>query len=230
MNKITTPFTYLIGWSKLNKFYYGVRYAQGCDPSDLWTSYFTSSGPVSRFRTEHGDPDVVQVRYTFNSTQAARDWELKVLKRMNVVLREDFLNQHDRPTPSCKGMKFPNRSREHTEKLTTWWKDPVKKATACEKMRINGKGKNAGRVVLPEVGAKISAAKKGVLFSAEHEAALSVAAIARASTPEGKAHLSANGSKSAGRLHRDESKKSIGEGLKKYHAARRAARDIKQPA
>ena len=37
-----TPYTYLIGWSNLNKFYYGVRYGKGCHPSDLWVKYFGS--------------------------------------------------------------------------------------------------------------------------------------------------------------------------------------------
>lgn len=31
-------YTYLIGWSSHNKFYYGVRYAKGSNPNELWKS------------------------------------------------------------------------------------------------------------------------------------------------------------------------------------------------
>jgi hypothetical protein len=36
-------YTYLIGWSKLDKWYYGVRYASNCNPDELWVKYKTSS-------------------------------------------------------------------------------------------------------------------------------------------------------------------------------------------
>ena len=38
-----TPYTYLIGWSKLDKWYYGCRYGINCHPDDFWKTYFTSS-------------------------------------------------------------------------------------------------------------------------------------------------------------------------------------------
>ena len=44
------PFTYLIGWKNLNKYYYGVRYADNSTPSDLWTVYFSSSDIVTDYR------------------------------------------------------------------------------------------------------------------------------------------------------------------------------------
>jgi len=90
-----TPYTYLIGWKEHNLFYYGVRYAMDCHPSDLWNSYFTSSKYVTEQRKKHGDPDIIQIRKTFTSQNDAMDWESKVLRRMNVVLREDFINKTD---------------------------------------------------------------------------------------------------------------------------------------
>lgn len=88
-------YTYLLGWSKHNKFYYGVRFAKGCHPNDLWISYFTSSKYVKEFRKHYGEPDIIQVRRTFDNTASARLWEEKVLKRLNVIKREDFLNRTD---------------------------------------------------------------------------------------------------------------------------------------
>ena len=47
-------YTYLIGWTKYNIQYYGVRYAKGCHPDDLWKTYFTSSKYVKEFREKNG--------------------------------------------------------------------------------------------------------------------------------------------------------------------------------
>lgn len=91
---IYQPYTYLIGWSNLNTYYYGVRYAKGCNPNDLWVKYFTSSKHVKRFAEMHGDPDIVQIRKTFVDAESAVSWEEGVLKRMNVLTRDDFLNKN----------------------------------------------------------------------------------------------------------------------------------------
>lgn len=52
---IYTPYTYLVGWSQLNKFYYGVRFAKNCTPSDLFTTYFTSSSIVKQYILDYGN-------------------------------------------------------------------------------------------------------------------------------------------------------------------------------
>lgn len=88
-----TPFTYLIGWSNLNKWYYGVRYAKKCHPSDLWTTYFTSSPIVKEFVKDNGSPDVIQIRKTFKDAMSARLWEDKVQRRMNVIHNSKWLNR-----------------------------------------------------------------------------------------------------------------------------------------
>ena len=93
------PYTYLIRWTWLNISYYGVRYAQDCNPSDLWNPYKTSSKHVAKFIADHGEPDVIQVRKTFIDTQAARLWENRVLKRMKVVGDNKWLNRHDSMAP-----------------------------------------------------------------------------------------------------------------------------------
>lgn len=85
-----TPYTYLIGWSHLNVWYYGLRYGKNCHPDDLWVKYFSSSKQVKHFRKEHGEPDVVQIRRTFSDVTKAKLWENKVLRK--VYLRDDFLN------------------------------------------------------------------------------------------------------------------------------------------
>jgi len=90
---MNTPYTYLIGWSKLQIFYYGVRHSKNCSPDDLWVSYFTSSKYVKEFRTKHGEPDIISVRKTFKTKELARKWEHKVLVKMKVTKNEKFLNK-----------------------------------------------------------------------------------------------------------------------------------------
>jgi hypothetical protein len=89
----TTPFTYLIGWSELDKWYYGVKFAKGCHPDDLWVTYFTSSKVVQDMREKHGEPDIIQIRRTFTSGKNAINWETKVLKRIKVLYNDCWLNQ-----------------------------------------------------------------------------------------------------------------------------------------
>ncbi|MDD5149784.1 MAG: hypothetical protein PHC28_04800 [Flavobacterium sp.] len=88
------PYTYLIGWSKLNKWYYGVRYGKNCNPNDLWKTYFTSSKLVKKFRDEFGEPDIIEIRRTFDCPVKATNWELKVLHRLKVVSNIKFINGH----------------------------------------------------------------------------------------------------------------------------------------
>ena len=68
-----------------NKAYYGVRYADGCNPSDLWVTYFTSSKRVKRLIEEYGkDSFKVEIRKIFSDKQSAINWEEKVLRRLNL--------------------------------------------------------------------------------------------------------------------------------------------------
>ena len=91
----TIPYTYLIGWPEHNRYYYGVRYANGCSPEDLWNPYTTSSQSVYEFVKAHGTPTLKQIRQTFQSVDIARSWENRVLKKMQVVVKEQWLNKTD---------------------------------------------------------------------------------------------------------------------------------------
>ena len=118
------PYTYLVGWSLLNKWYYGVRFAKDCRPSDLFETYFTSSNYVKEYYKLHGKPDVIQVRKFFQNIDDARCWEHKVLKRLHAVANDTWLNQTDNKSISyekgllgCKIAAQVNkgslRSKEH---------------------------------------------------------------------------------------------------------------------
>lgn len=107
--KTTIPFTYLIGWSEHNLWYYGVRFAQGCDPTDLWTKYFTSSEIVTDTRMKLGEPDVIQVRKTFSTDIKAKLWEDKILSSIPKEKRIHWLNQ---TFSSFRGVVFTDLIRQ----------------------------------------------------------------------------------------------------------------------
>jgi hypothetical protein len=93
---IYIPYTYLIGWSKEDKFYYGRRTAKNCHPNDFWVKYFTSSDEVSNFRIEKGEPDIIQIRKTFpNNPNACKLWECKFLEKVNAQENTKFLNKRN---------------------------------------------------------------------------------------------------------------------------------------
>lgn len=126
-------YTYLIGWKKLNKFYYGVRFSKNCRPEDLWVSYFTSSKYVKSFVKEHGNPDIIEIRKTFQDVNKARLWEEKVLKKMNVVKSDNWINKTDNRSidPMCAlkgtlshlGKKRSEKTKLLMSKISTGRKD-----------------------------------------------------------------------------------------------------------
>ena len=113
------PYTYLIGWAKLNKWYYGVEYSvvsKIANPENLWTVYFTSSKEVKKFREQNGEPDVLQIRKTFTAAEGARLWEEKVLKRLNVIEDDKWLNKNDNRLPVLWGHTH-NKGRIPSEEI-----------------------------------------------------------------------------------------------------------------
>lgn len=107
---MTTPYTYLLKHHPTNSYYYGVRYAKGCHPDDFWVSYKTSSTYVKQLIREYGEGSFsFEIRKTFNEVNLARTWETKVLRRLKVVMRKDFINKTDNtsisPEHASLGMK-----------------------------------------------------------------------------------------------------------------------------
>ena len=90
----TLYYTYLIGWSSKNLWYYGVRYSQKSNPNDLWITYFTSSKYVKDMRVLYGEPDIIQIRKTFSCPEKAQRWETKVLTRLDVTNDNKWINRN----------------------------------------------------------------------------------------------------------------------------------------
>lgn len=99
-------YTYLIGWSHHSKYYYGVRYAKGCNTNELWKTYYTSSKYVKQFYEKYGEPDIIEVRQSFNDIEQARLHEHKVLRRLNVTNNDIWLNQTDNMSISLESSMY----------------------------------------------------------------------------------------------------------------------------
>ena len=81
-------YTYLIGWSSINRWYYGCQYGKNSNPNNLWTNYFTSSKVVKDCRTKYGEPDIIEVRKTFSDKNKCLDWEHRVLEKLKVFTKK----------------------------------------------------------------------------------------------------------------------------------------------
>jgi hypothetical protein len=140
---LTQPFTYLIGWSTLNVWYYGVRYSNGCSPKDLWTVYFSSSKRVKNFIEIHGDPDIVEIRKTFDTQEKARLHEHTVLRRIKAKHDPKFLNSHDMVGfPILQGDANPSKRPEVRKKLRQIRKDNPLSEESIQKMSRTKTTKN----------------------------------------------------------------------------------------
>jgi hypothetical protein len=87
-------YSYLLGWSKINKFYYGIRYSKYSKLDDLHTKkYRTSSKYVKELYDAKIFPDIIQIRKIAKTREQIFNWETKVLRRMKVLTDDRFLNR-----------------------------------------------------------------------------------------------------------------------------------------
>jgi len=193
---VTTPYTYLIGWSEHDLWYYGVRYAKDCDPSDLWTKYFTSSKRVKSIRAELGEPNVVTIRRTCIDADSARLWEHTVLRRIKATQSNKWLNQTDNvaiclneETIARIASKNTGQNRKpHSEET----KQKIREARIGKEPWNKGK-KNSKKVQRKphseETRQKIREAKLGIPQSQESNAKRSETLTDRILSPETKEKL-----------------------------------------
>lgn len=199
----TTPYTYLIGWSQLNTWYYGRRTKKNCQPSDLWESYFTSSKYVKQFRTDHGEPDVIMVRKTFDNPSDCIRWESKVLRRIDAQHNKNYLNRKNgdekwyndhphteetkRKISGTNKIKLLGNKNALGMKHTDSWKEQQRLR------RLGGPGPNLGRKFTEEWVEKMSLANKGRVFTEDHKLKLQSSAKNRSKPIVDCPHCSKSG-------------------------------------
>ena len=162
--KMTVPYTYLLKHVPTGKFYYGCRFAEGCHPTEFWKSYKTSSKYVKELVEQYGENTFeYEIRKTFTDKQSARNWETKVLKKMNVVSRSDFLNMTDNISISSEAASKGRKGKFGIFKISQKQIDAIKKANTGSKrseevkrkMSESAKGKRSGDMN-PMFGKKMS--------------------------------------------------------------------------
>jgi len=204
---IYQPYTYLIGWTAHNKWYYGVRAARNCNPSDLWVTYFTSSKHVKKFIEVYGKPDVILIRKIFDSSSKAYVWERKVLIRLKVIGNNKWLNRsttivHDRsgvpqPEEFKKFMSQNRKGRKHSEKTK-------------QKIKESNTGKKRNQDTL----SRMRVVRLGTTHSEMTKQKMS-------ESHKGKSGISRPGIKNPmyGKVHTEETKRKISEKQKAYRKA-----------
>ena len=89
-------FTYLLVHLPTGKRYYGVRFAKGSHPDQLWTTYFSTSKVVKQLIAETGTSSfTAEVRRTFDDPVKALAWETKFLHRVDAAGSDIWLNRHN---------------------------------------------------------------------------------------------------------------------------------------
>ena len=135
---IYQPYTYLLKCIPVNRYYYGVRYAKNCNPSDFFVEYFTSSKDVRDLILKYGlESFEFEIRHTFKCAKDARLWESKVLKKINAASRIDFINKSNTSAPSNDeeirnailktfitryGVDNPSKHPSIVQKIINYWK------------------------------------------------------------------------------------------------------------
>lgn len=116
-------YTYLIGWRKLDKWYYGSRVANKKPPKDdLFCDYFTSSRFVKMFIEEHGIPDSIRIHKEFETSCACRLYEERFLKCVGAKDSLRWLNKNDTHAPPVLcGENNGFFGKTHTNDLKAKW-------------------------------------------------------------------------------------------------------------
>jgi len=180
---MTIPFTYTVRFKPTGQYYYGYRGRKGCDPSDLWTTYFTSSKIVAELIRIHG-PDSFEprVRKIFSTAIDAQKWERKVLQKLDARNNKSLLNQSN----GGRGFRLASHSEESRKKIST----SRTGITFSDEHKKNIGIAARGRITSLHTKEKISIALRGKVVSQETKSKLSVAASNRKHTAETKHKLS----------------------------------------
>lgn len=104
-----TPYTYCLTNKQAGIHYYGSRTAKGCDPHDLWSTYFTSSRIIRELIVTHGkDSFTYRTMRVFNSADECLRHETMFLLRVGAANNPRFYNRHN------GGMNFSRAGKPGT--------------------------------------------------------------------------------------------------------------------
>ncbi len=200
---MTIPFVYLIGWTKLDKWYIGCRYAEGCSPKNLWQNYFTSSDYVEEFRKEHGEPDSFEILKESNTSKEALDFEKEKQREFDVINNDRFLNRS-----ICGHYINGMEGKHHSEKT----KEKISKA-------------RKGWIPTQEYRQKMSILKKGVKHTSESKLKMSeIQKELNRLNPRSKEHSEKIANALRGKRASEETKRKMSES----HKGKKASEETKE--
>ena len=230
---IYTPYFYIIGWRELDRWYVGCRYRKGCHPSDLMTTYFTSSkNYVHPFIEQHGLPDVV---WTFpcKTAEEARAGEFRIMCEFAHFLSDDRWLNRAKGTKIVRDIRDKDKWRAKLREANIGKTIPLEVRQRMSATRTGRSSSLKGKSLSEGHKQSVSEALKGRTISEETRKKLSEAAKRRYADPAERAKTGAsNKGKTAGRKQSEETKRAKSERLKgkPWSAARRAAEDRKRAA
>jgi hypothetical protein len=173
MNHI--PYTYLIKFTNPSSneilFYYGVQYGKTANPSNLFKTYFTNSKKIKQLIKKYGLKCFsYEIRNRFpNEPYKALKWEQKVIRRLKMHQRHDFLNMGlGGKCYFLYGNDNPSKREDVKEKISQslkrWFENnenPFKGKTHTEETKNIIGSKNKGKIHSTETRLKMSISKKG---------------------------------------------------------------------
>jgi hypothetical protein len=152
------PFTYILYSKATNQYYYGSRYSKGCHPSQLWTTYYTSSKLIKQLVNDHGkDNFTAKITRTFKTKEEARLWEHRFLTKVKASTNPKWLNQHNGAGDFLNkgGLKL---TPEHKRKISESNLGKIKPGTSKS---LLGNTRRRGKKFTEEQKRKVSVAKLG---------------------------------------------------------------------
>jgi hypothetical protein len=157
------PYTYYLYHHPTGLKYYGVRYAKNCDPKDLWDKYFTSCKKVKELINEYGiNSFEVEIRKIFENKIDAINWENKVLRRLKVKRKKEWINISEGKMP-FDNITYGMLGKHHSE-------DSKKKIALAQ---LGSKNHMFNKTHSAEARKKISEGNKGKKHSEETKTTIS---------------------------------------------------------
>lgn len=185
---IYTPFTYCVTFKPNGQRYYGVRTKKGCHPTELWTTYFTSSKKVKNLILKYGpDSFEFEIRKTFTTKMDAIAWECKVLRRLKVLESDLWLNEN------IGGKSFVTKdtlTEEHKRNVGNAQRGKKKKPCSEDRKRkisaakIGKPAHNKGKPMSEDQKQLLSKIRKGSKSSEETRAKISQSQVGRVQSDE----------------------------------------------
>jgi hypothetical protein len=129
------PYVYIVGFSKLRKYYLGVRVRKGCHPSEFGKVYRSSSKKVKELWEEYGEPDLQIILRAFESASDAIEHEVKCLRYLDVLNNDNWLNEN------IAGAISPAKCVEGTIKRNLLYGSPRKNSEMQRRLGFLGNWK-----------------------------------------------------------------------------------------